>query len=538
MADKQYKYTPDKYAIKPPTPEQADQMLSELNGREPDTRPAIQINARHHREISEDAYQALLASNDPPRVFVRSGRLARIKLDEDGRPVAEEMGAECLKYELDRAANFFAQRRGNGKDPIDTKATIQMAVVKDVMAYPQWPELPPLGSIVQYPTFCPDGSLHTETGYNPMTRIYYYKNGLTVGELDYFGNTQWAKDLILNDLLVDFPFVDEASRTHAVASLLLPFVRPLIRGPVPLHLLDAPQFGTGKGKLVHAISAPSAPNGIALITAPDNDEEWRKLIISTLMTAPSHILIDNIPEKLQSGVLAAVLTANSYTARLLGTLTNVTAPNQAVWLGTGNNTSAHGELARRIIWTRLDANMEEPWKRTDFKHPNLEQWTRDNRADLVRAALILIKNWFYADCPTSPKPMGSFDQWAAIMGGILEVNGFDDFLGNADEMYNRANADRLPWAEFVETWYEKFGHKTVGAKDLFPIASYRDDNEADDLDLLGQFIDASKERGRLVQFGRLLRENDNKVFAEHKIVGVGTKKRLAQYKLQPTKTLL
>jgi putative DNA primase/helicase len=50
-----------------------------------------------------------------------------------------------------------------------------------------------------------------------------------------------ARALILDDLLCDFPFVSDANRAHAVARFLLPFVRELISGPTPLHLIEAPR---------------------------------------------------------------------------------------------------------------------------------------------------------------------------------------------------------------------------------------------------------------------------------------------------------
>ena len=56
-----------------------------------------------------------------------------------------------------------------------------------------------------------------------------------------------AKDLLLDELLADFPFASQADRANAVAWLLLPLIRPSIDGPTPLHLIEAPIQGTGKG---------------------------------------------------------------------------------------------------------------------------------------------------------------------------------------------------------------------------------------------------------------------------------------------------
>jgi len=49
-----------------------------------------------------------------------------------------------------------------------------------------------------------------------------------------------ALALILDELLVDFPFVSKADMAHALALMLLGFVRDLIDGPTPLSWIGAP----------------------------------------------------------------------------------------------------------------------------------------------------------------------------------------------------------------------------------------------------------------------------------------------------------
>jgi len=61
---------------------------------------------------------------------------------------------------------------------------------------------------------------------------------------------------LFNELLGDFPFVDEASRAHTLALMLEPFVRPLIKGPTPLYLIDAPTRGGPGGNTVFLTNAP------------------------------------------------------------------------------------------------------------------------------------------------------------------------------------------------------------------------------------------------------------------------------------------
>jgi hypothetical protein len=55
--------------------------------------------------------------------------------------------------------------------------------------------------------------------------------------------------MLLLELFGDFPFATDADRTNALGALLLPFVRELVDDPTPLHLIEAPSPGIGKGLL-------------------------------------------------------------------------------------------------------------------------------------------------------------------------------------------------------------------------------------------------------------------------------------------------
>ena len=126
-------------------------------------------------------------------------------------------------------------------------------------------------------------------------------------------------------------------------------------------------------------------------------------------------------------------------------------------------------MARRSIRIRLDAGVEHPWERKDFKYPNLKGWADEHRSQLVRAALILIRAWVVAGMPRwCAKSLGSYEQWSAVMGGILENAGIEGFLGNLAEFYEVADVEGACWALFVEKWWEKFDQKAVGVGELVP----------------------------------------------------------------------
>src|SRR5262249_21633154 len=124
-------------------------------------------------------------------------------------------------------------------------------VIQDVLATPNMP-LPILRGIVHVPVFSPSGCLRTEPGYDEESGLYHAPpSGLFIPDIP---ANPTSHDIavarqLLYELLLDFPFVSDADRTNAIAVLLLPFVRNLIDGPTPLHLIEKPTPGTGASLL-------------------------------------------------------------------------------------------------------------------------------------------------------------------------------------------------------------------------------------------------------------------------------------------------
>jgi hypothetical protein len=94
---------------------------------------------------------------------------------------------------------------------------------------------------------------------------------------------------------------------------------------------------------------------------------------------------------------------------------------------TGNNPEFSNEMARRLVRIRLDPHTDRPWQRSDFRHPDLMSWVRANRARLVAACLTLCQAWIAAGRPRGGRSIGSFENWAHVLGGVLEVAGIPGF---------------------------------------------------------------------------------------------------------------
>jgi hypothetical protein len=150
-----------------------------------------------------------------------------------------------------------------------------------------------------------------------------------------------------------------------------------------------------------------------------------------------------------SADLAAMLTSPKFTDRILGGNTSMRAKPMCRWIITGNQLLLSTDNRRRFYTIMLDPKRSDPQNRT-FRHPDLEQWITANRPNLVKALLILIRNWFAKGCPPSSAvpPMSNFTPWATLVGGILEAAGINGFLLNLDEAYT-SDLESEEWESFL-----------------------------------------------------------------------------------------
>jgi len=417
----------------------------------------------------ERVWGLLLASNRTPWLFRYAGLPTWVVPDDEGRPVAAALNEDRLRHMLARLAVWV---RENAKGEV-VSAPPPVAVVKSVLATPD-PGLPVLMGIVNTPVFGRNGKLLTSPGYHPDARLLYQPApGFTVPaipERPTAAQIADARALICEDLLGDFPFVLPSEMAHAVALLLLGFVRSMIDGPTPLHLIEKPTPGTGATLMVDSIATILTGSGASVMTEGRDDEEWRKRVTAKLRQVPSILLIDNLRNKLDSSAVAAALTAPFWEDRILGASEMARLPIRCVWIATGNNPEFSNEMARRLVRIRLDAHVERPWQRGSFRHPDLMTWVRANRARLVAACLTLCQAWIAVGRPRGPKTIGSYENWAGVIGGILETAGIDGFLGNLDEMMSASDSEGMAWSAFIAAWWDRFGTAEVGTSDLFETA--------------------------------------------------------------------
>lgn len=435
--------------------------------RNENNRPIIQANNRPLDQITEESLKVLYDSNDPPSIFVRSGELVRLRADENDRPIIETINDAMLRGSLGSVADFIkCSTRGMKyiSPPLD--------VVKNILSIGTW-GFPALEGVVEAPILRADGSVLNQQGYDKATKMFYIPSPkLNVPEIPKEPSKKEIKKALnlIEEVFVDYPFADEISKANTYALLLTPLIRPIFDGLAPMAVIDAPDRGTGKSMLADIVALIATGRTASLMTAQTDEAEWRKKITSLLLEGAKTILIDNVTRSVHSDSLATVLTSHFWEDRILGLNKIVRIKHGSTWIITGNNIKISGDLPRRCYWIRIDAKTTKPWTRTEFKHKNLPEWVAKKRGKILAALLTIVTAWFSAGSPKAKlKALGSYDEWAKIVGGILKFVGISGFLDNIDAFYERTDDESMQWEDFLiglRKHYQKqfFTAKTLSAR--------------------------------------------------------------------------
>ena len=494
--------------------------------------PEIDAGNQDLPTVTAEAWDALLRANDPPLLFRYGGLPTRIEQDDEETPVSRALTDDRLRHELARSARWVRWVRREGEFQ-RRPAFPPMVVVRDMLAKSNVP-LPVLTAIIEAPSFGRDGSLHNEPGYHPTGHTFYApRPGFevpTVPAQPTPSEVDRAKRIILDDLLGDFPFVNDSERVHAVELLILPFVRALIDGPTPLHLIEKPAPGTGATLLTDVLIYPATGRPIAAMTEGRDEDEWRKRLTAKLRTGSPAVLIDNLKRPLVSASVAAAITSTVWEDRILGTSDTTRLPVRCAWIATGNNPTLSSEIARRTVRIRLDAKRDRPWLRDRFRHPELRQWVSAYRHELVAAALTVVQAWIAAGkpAPTGSSALGMFESWSRVMGGILQVAGIPGFLSNLSDFYESTDTEGEMVRSFLAAWWEQYQDKELGVADLYRLCSSED----------GRILDLGDgtERSQKTRLGKLLADLRDRHYQLEDDVTVrislaGTLRRARQWRL-------
>jgi hypothetical protein len=319
---------------------------------------------------------------------------------------------------------------------VRTNASPEKWLVDGVATRGYWESIPKLQGVITSPTIRPDGTIFQTPGYDERTGLLFISGKAKFPSVPDKPTQQDAIDAVgqLLEVVADFPFENESSRSAWVALVLTLIGRPAIRGCCPLFAIDANIRGAGKSLLADAASIIAYGRPAARKTFPSDDNETRKTITAIALEGLPNVLLDNIDSILGGASLDAAITAETWSDRILGSnRTTGELPLKAVFMATGNNLRYGSDLARRVLPIRLSPQVENPEERTGFQHSNLLAWVTDNRGRLAVAALTILRGYHVAGMPEQPGGQwGSFESWSKLIRNAIVWTGLGDPLKTRD----------------------------------------------------------------------------------------------------------
>jgi hypothetical protein len=432
-----------KPAVKVPPARKDAQFVAPLASTE--DRPVVYLDG-DRLEMVNEITDLLLKRWDTVRLFCHGDKLSWLK-GQVMKPVDEGAFLD-IAAQTCRTAHRVVNSEGIQTGLRDV--WVDGATVKVVQSRAD--RFAELDLVSRAPFVRPDGSICAVNGYDEATRTMVVMDpelvGIQVPDEPTADEVAQARKLILDEWLGDFPFPDEANRANALALVLTPFVRSMMY-VVPLAVIDGLAPGVGKNLLVDCVLLMFLGEKPQMMGYNRDDDEFRKQLTSAFMTGPEVLVFDEA-HQLDGASLARALTGAYWKDRLLGGNNMRGYPNRATWISLGNNVRVEGDVFRRVYRIALRPREANPEDRDtqSFRHPQLEDWTKANRAELVRAALTLVRAWFAAGRPrpSAGITFGSFEKWAETLGGIVETAGQPDFLGNLRAWRSESNLASGYWS--------------------------------------------------------------------------------------------
>lgn len=407
--------------------------------REPTRREAYEADARHGAEMH--------MRPGTPRMVDASGVLM-----EQCATVAK-----WIKFDARRGQKVDGKIAGEwvGANPC-------AMTVGAIEKRKQWPGIRPIRGIAETPYLAPSGRIVQAPGWDEETNVVLLPS-VNIGPIDVSptqDQSRAALRYLWTRLACDFPFrgLGEANNatdpTRALqfakaveipdafvglTMLLTIFARLGITGAVPSGVFEAAGQGSGKSLQIHTIAMVATSRAASVATFPTregkpDEQELEKVIMGYAMAGARIVAFDNIRGLLAGATLERAQTAvDSIDGRILGATGQTSLPWMAALMFSGNNMAMSDDVAQRSLVSRIESGREDPRARPrkDFLYPNLLAAVQNDRARMVRAALVILRAYLAAkeagvDVPVMSR--GSFEAWAAIVPGAIRYAGGPDML--------------------------------------------------------------------------------------------------------------
>lgn len=416
----------------------------------------------------EMADEVMAIMRDHPEIYEFGSAVVRVI---DGKPVA--LNENSLRYWLGGVVQFYRKVLSSNGQQVEVLEDPADKLFKMILSPGVPRNFKRLNAVISAPTLRPGGTPLIRPGYDASTGLLLEIKDEDMAPVPLVPTAAQATAALkkLWYPFESFPFVDEYAKAAHLVALLTAAVRPTVRSS-PAFGYDAPTQGSGKtllAKCVAVLATGCEPEVYPHIT---DDAEMRKRLFAALLAGEKIVLLDNILGTFDSPALAAMLTSEMYKDRVLGRSETPTVPNNAMVFLTGNNLTVAGDMNRRVITCRIDAQTETPFTRSFNVDPLTYCFHR--RQEMVAAALTLIRFYLSSGVTRPGKGrLASFEEWDDLvrqtviyLGKAIASGEFGDVMHLIEE--NQAiDPEREALGVLLRALKASFGNRPFTANDVY-----------------------------------------------------------------------
>ena len=358
-------------------------------------------------------------------------------------------------YLRDLLCRHINWQRYDGRKRDWVQADPPLAIAATILARAGEWKFPTIAGVISTPTMRPDGSLLTEPGFDAATRLLL----VAPPPMPQIPERPTQDDALaaltqLEELLSEFPFVDETAKAVALSGMITPVVRAAF--PVaPMHVARAPTSGSGKSYLWDIVAAIVIGQLMPVMAAGRTEEETEKRLGAALVAAQPLISIDNVNGEIGGDALCQVIERPNLKIRILGKTEQVQIEARGTsTFASGNNIVIVGDLCRRVITTTLDPQLERPELR-EF-HGNPVATVLADRGAYIAACLTICRAYIVAGRPAPARKLASFEGWSDTVRSALIWLGEADCI-NSMETSREEDPERSELRAILMAWSEAIG---------------------------------------------------------------------------------
>ena len=369
------------------------------------------ISERSREVVSNDVVKHLWGESlSVQKVYRRGTELGTLRKGDDTLQFTK-LDADAMQGEIARVCTLIRERDGKpaavanppqwlGVDVLKNQDLRGVSEVKVVMSHPFW-----------------NGSeIVSKPGYDSQSNSYLDTEGIEY-DMDTDTNTAKADLKLWKDLLSDFPFGEDSDFENALAYVLTLVLRQGLKTgeATPLVDITAPREGVGKSLLAETLTAAVIGSQPRTRSLGSTKEEVEKGVGAALRGAPEVVLFDNVDseKRLDSGILASVVTQPNRAFRILGVSEEMFYENRATIIYTGSNVEVTPELAKRMIAIRLyDTGVAE--KDRKVRVEGLLEHTIARHTEFISSMLRMVQRWIDAGSIEASENLHRMRQWSRV----------------------------------------------------------------------------------------------------------------------------